>query len=87
MRTVQDWLVALAAYAYEVEDDPIMSDFTYDKMSGLDTGMWVRELDQDLLKKLLDKARTYYPDKRDIHHPQVESALKHYGVDYVVLGY
>lgn len=87
---LSQWLLALAAYAYEVENDPIMSDATYDILSALSleagrqhTGMWVHEMDQDHLAAVLKISRSFYPQHSDVHTPQVELALKQLGIPYV----
>jgi len=71
-----EWQVIIAAYAYEVLDDPIMSDSTYDflctfivdtatiKDFNPSTGMWIKDLikDNSELVLLLDNA--VYNSKR-----------------------
>lgn len=86
---LSEWHLALAAYAYEEGEIPIMSDSTYDTLSALSleagrqhTGMWVHEMDQQQLAAVLKIARSFYPQHKDVHHPQVELALKQLGISY-----
>jgi len=93
-----DWQVAIAAYAYEVLDDPIMTDFSYDyhcrelakmgaSIPGFDdaTGIWVQEMDLDLLDKVFHKARSYYPDHADVHLHQIKKALAELKIEYTMI--
>lgn len=84
--TLLEWEIAVAAYAYEVLDEPIMSDFTYDLFcrlrgcSGIpgydkDTGQWVHGLDLTQLSSVHSKAHSYYPKHKDIHLHQIHLAL------------
>lgn len=85
--TACEWDLVIAAYAYEILDDPTMSDFTYDLLCknlqntnipkfDADTGIWINELDLDLVKRVYDKAHSYYPNFKEIHQHQIVKALK-----------
>ena len=69
MLSVCDWMYALAAYAYEILDEPLMSDSRYDglgyvlltqgtELPGFSaaTGQWVHDMDQNELKLVYEYA-------------------------------
>lgn len=93
--TVCEWLIVIAAYAYEILDRPIMSDMEYDlRTRALDkwmtdipgfspaTGYWVRDLDLDLIDRVYQKAASYYPAKKDLHSPQIQHALNELEIQF-----
>ena len=93
MLTLCDWEMALAAYAYEVHDESIMTDYSYDILGryalarhtelpgfGSDTGQWVYGMDQALMELLWDVAQHNRDAKGYVHMPAIEAALHQYGV-------
>ena len=93
MWNVMEWLVVLGAYAYDVLDDPCMSDRTWDTLCknctrfDENSGMWVRDMDIDQVAVVYNLAQTYNrsgkKQYKDLHHPAVERALTELGIDYV----
>lgn len=95
MLTGCDYMLALAAYAYEVKAIEIMTDNSYDRLAqtrgeaGTElpgfadcTGQWVHGMDFSLLDKVLEHALAHNDGKMDLHGPAVQAALDHYGVEY-----
>ncbi len=92
--TACEWEIIVAAFAYEILDRPTMSDFTYDMfceklaskttIPGFDasSGMWIYELNLDLVELVYEKARSLYPKMDEIHHHQIVKALRELGVNY-----
>jgi hypothetical protein len=93
--TPMDWHLAIAAHVYELDGAPIMSDMTFDTLSkcaeergckipcfAACTGMWVQEMDRDLLQMLHEAALTVNMGKDDVHLPGVIFALEDCFVEY-----
>lgn len=93
--TVCDWELVLAAYSYENGLKLSMSDSSYDILSreaatrgttipgfGSDTGMWVHNFDQELLKKLYELSLWMNGGNSDLHGPAVKAALDSLRIPY-----
>ena len=98
--TMCEWMCALAAYAYEVRDAPVMTDARYDGLAhviGLGstqlpgfadhTGQWVLNMDQELLGSLLDYTHSVDMDyDDDLIRENVKEALDFYGLEWYCRG-
>ncbi len=95
MLTLCDWRLALAAWAYENNLKPIMSDSEYDRLSEDAivrdtelpgflpyTGQWVKGMDHRFLQRLHLKAQRYNEGRTDLHHPSIRQALIDLGISY-----
>ena len=78
--TAMDWHLAVAAHVYEKGGAPVMSDMTFDILSKVAaergseipgfqpcTGMWVQDMDRDLLEEIYQSALTVNMGKTDVH--------------------
>lgn len=95
MLTLCDWMLAIAAHAYEAGYSPTMTDMTYDRLSRqarergtelpgfLDyTGSWIGNMDREELDLVLNEALEHNLGKNDLHMPAVKQALDTFELGY-----
>lgn len=88
-----EWELAIAAYAYEIVDRPIMSDQTFDALAKLvlvsnipefsaDTGQWVHNLDLDLLSVVYHGCCNEHPKTQEISGATIQGVLAKLGIPH-----
>lgn len=88
-----EWELAIAAYAYEIVNKPIMSDRTFDTLAGLllfshipnfspDTGQWVYDLDMDLLSVVYHGCRGVYSKTEEVSGATIQGVLSKMGIPH-----
>ncbi len=95
MLTLCDWRLALAAWAYENDHKPVMSDMEYDRLSEDAivrdtklpdflpyTGQWIKGMKHKQLQKLYFQAMKYNAGRDDLHHPAIRRALVDLYISY-----